>query len=54
MSDAGEAVEAAGRSIFEYIEDQPWEAASPLEVEFFREAARKAIRAGEALRGGAT
>jgi hypothetical protein len=42
-------VEAAARAIFEYMEDRPWSAASPLEIEFFKSAALKAIRSGESL-----
>lgn len=50
MSATDAKIEAGARAIFEYMEDRPWDAASPLETEFFRSAARKAIRAGESLR----
>jgi len=50
MPISDEAVDAGARAIFEYMEDRPWDTASPLETEFFRSAARKAIRSGESLR----
>ena len=39
------AVEAAAGAAFQFMEDQPWEAASPEETDFFRDAARKGLEA---------
>ena len=39
------AVEAAAGAAFQFMEDQPWEAASPEETDFFRDAARRGLEA---------
>lgn len=40
-----EAVEAAARASFQFMKEEPWEAASPDETDLFKDAARKALAA---------
>jgi hypothetical protein len=44
-AELNEAVERGAKALFESMEDQPWEAASPEETLFFRTVARKVIKA---------